>query len=98
MKDLFHLCEIGAASREKRGSLPVGVLAVLYGEDADDGSEVVEAGAVVTDAEAELRWLDLLEAFHISFSSGEVAGDRMENAEGCGLVDSAELGLGRVRP
>jgi hypothetical protein len=41
--------------------LPVGFAAVLDGENADEGSEVVEADAIVSDAEAELRRLDILE-------------------------------------
>ena len=69
---------------------------MLYGEDEDGVSEVVEADAVVAGAEPELGRLDTLEPLHVAFAGGEIAGDGVEDAEGRNLVDGAEVGLALV--
>jgi len=78
-------------------SSAVGFAAVFYGEDQDGVSEIMEADAVVADAEAELWRLDVLEALDIAFVGGEITSHDMQDAERGGLVDSAEVGFGRVR-
>lgn len=72
--------------------LAVGFAAVFYGEDQDGISEIVEADAVVADAEAELWWFDVLESLDIAFAGGEITSHDMQDAERGGLVDSAEVG------
>jgi len=71
---------------------------VLDGEDFDGVSEVMEAEAIVADAEPELWGVDVLEALYVAFAGGEKTCQSVEDAEGGGLVDSAELGLGLVCP
>ena len=71
------------------GGLAVGIAAVADGEDFDGVAEIVEADAVVADAEPQLGWLDILEALDVAFAGGKIAGDGVEDAEGCWLVDSA---------
>jgi hypothetical protein len=78
--------------------LAVGFAAVFYGEDQDGISEIVEAGAIVADAETELWRLDVLEALDIAFAGGEITSHDMQDAERGGLVDSAEVNFGRVGP
>ena len=68
------------------------------GGDVQGVSVVVEAEPVVPDAEAELGWLDILEALYVSLSGGGVCGESLKNAESGCLVDGAELGLGLIPP
>jgi|HubBroStandDraft_1064217.scaffolds.fasta_scaffold11940_4 hypothetical protein len=79
-------------------SLAVGFAAVFYGENQDGISEIVEADAVVADAETKLWRLDVLEALDIAFAGGEITSHDMQDAERGGLVDSAEVGFGRIGP
>lgn len=78
--------------------LAVGFATVLYGEDFDGIAEVMEAEAIVADAEPELWRVDVLEALYVAFAGGKETGQSVEDAECGGLVDSAELGLGLVCP
>jgi hypothetical protein len=71
---------------------------VLYGENFDDISGIVEADAVVADPESELWRLDALKTFYIAFAAGDHAGHGVQDAECCGLLDGAELSLGPVVP
>ncbi len=68
------------------------------GGDEEGVAVVVEAEPVVSDAEAELGRLDALESFYVALAGGGEGGESMKNAEGGGLVDGAELGLGLVAP
>lgn len=97
----FVRCLSGFAFEVRSGcacSLAVGFAAVFYGEDQDGISEIVEADAVVADAETELWRLDVLEALDIAFAGGEITSHDMQDTERGGLVDSAEVGFGRVGP
>jgi hypothetical protein len=90
-------------SREQEGNSArpgsaIDFAAVLDAGDFDGIAEVVEAGAVVADAEAELGRFDVLEALHVAFAGVDELGQGVENAQGGGLVDGAELGLGLVSP
>ncbi len=58
----------------------------------------MEADAVVADAEAELRRFDILEALDVAFAGVQIEGQRVEDTEGGGLIDGAELSLGPVAP
>lgn len=71
---------------------------MFYGEDHDGVTEIVEADAVIADAEAELWRFDVLESLDIAFAGGEITSHDMQDAERGGLVDSAEVGLGLVGP
>ena len=51
---------------------------------------------VVADAEAELGRLDVLEGLNVAFAGVQIAGQRVEDTEGGGLIDDAELRLGRT--
>jgi hypothetical protein len=53
---------------------------VSDGENLDGIAEVVEANAVVADAEAELRGIDILEALYVAFAGTDEAGQGMEDA------------------
>jgi len=88
VRDGFEVCS-GSA---------VDFAAVLDGEDEDGIAVVVEADAVVADAEAHLWRLNVLKALYVAFAGGEIAGDGVQNAQGCVLVDGAQVGLGRVSP
>ena len=68
------------------------------GENLDGVAEVVEADAVVADAEAELRRIDVLKPLYVAFAGTDEACQSVEDAEGGGLVDGAETGLGLVCP
>ena len=68
----------------------VGIAAVFYGSDAKGVFVFMECTAVVTDAQPELRWFDVLETFHIAFAGFQIAGQRVQDAESSGLIDSAE--------
>jgi hypothetical protein len=69
---------------------------MLEGENEDGIAEIVEADAIVANAEAELGRFDILKAFHIAFASGEITSNDMQNTKCGSLVDSAEVGLGLV--
>lgn len=71
---------------------------MFHGEDHDGVSEIVKANAVVTDTEAEFGRLDILEAFNIAFSRGEITSHNVQNAKSGSLVDSTKVGLGLVSP
>jgi hypothetical protein len=58
----------------------------------------VEADAVVADAEPELWRFDVLGSLDIAFAGGEITSHDMQNAERCGLMESAEVGLALVGP
>lgn len=59
------------------------------GQDADRANVVVEADAVIADAQPHLGRLDVLEALHVAFAGGKIAGNGVQDAEGGGLVDGA---------
>jgi hypothetical protein len=80
------------------GGLSVGFAAVFYGENFDGIAGIVEADAVVADTEAELWRVDSLKTFYIAFAAGNHASHGVQDAESCGLLDGAELGLGPVVP
>jgi len=63
--------------------------AVLDAGDFDGIAEVMEAGAVVADAEAELGRFNVLEALHIAFAGVDELGQGVEDAQGGVLVDGA---------
>jgi hypothetical protein len=76
----------------------VGFAAVFYGSDAKGVSVVMETHAVVADPQPELRRFDVLETLDIAFAGFQIAGQRVEDAEGSRLIDGAELSLGLVVP
>jgi hypothetical protein len=78
--------------------LAVDFAAVPDGGDVEGMAVVMEAEPVVSDAEAELGWLDALESFYVSLAGGGEGGESVKNAQGGWLVDGAELGLGLVAP
>lgn len=80
------------------GGSPIGFAAVFHGGDAYGVSLAMEADAVVADAEAELGRLDVLEALDVAFAGLQIAGQRLEDTEGGGLIDDPELRLGLVAP
>ncbi len=65
--------------------LAVGFAAVLYGEGFDGIAQVMEADAIVSDAEPKLWRVDVLEALYIAFAGGEETGQSVEDAERGGL-------------
>ena len=92
---MFHMTRATAAGGVASA---VDFAAVLDAGDFDGIAEVMEAGAVVADAEAELGRFNVLEALHIAFAGVDELGQSVENAQGGVLVDGAKLGLGLVRP
>ena len=62
---------------------------MLDAGDFDGIAEVMEAGAVVTDAEAELGRFNVLEALHIALAGVDELGQGVEDAQGGVLVDGA---------
>jgi hypothetical protein len=68
----FTLTRPASPSRRGRRRLAVGFAAVFYGEDQDGIAEIVEAHAVVADAEAELWRLNVLEVLDIAYAGGEI--------------------------
>jgi hypothetical protein len=76
----------------------VGFATVFYGENHNGIAEIVEADAVVADAQTELGRLDILEALDIAFARSEVASYHVQNAECGSLVDGAQVGFGLVGP
>ena len=71
---------------------------MFYGDDFDRVAGITESNAVVADAKTELWGFDALESLDVAFTSGEDAGQRMENSQSRGLIDSAEVGLGPISP
>ena len=71
---------------------------MLDGGDANGISVVMEADAVVADPQPELRRFDVLQTLDVAFTGVQVASQRMQDAEGGGLIDGAELSLGLVLP
>jgi hypothetical protein len=71
---------------------------MFYGEDFDGVVEVAEPDAVISDSETELWRFDITEPLNVAFAGGEHAGESVENAQGCGLFDSAEVRLGAIAP
>jgi hypothetical protein len=65
------------------GGSAVGFAAVLNGGDVQGVADVVEADAVVADAQAELWRLDVLKALHVAFSGGGEVSQDVQNAPGC---------------
>jgi hypothetical protein len=78
---MFHM-------RSPTGSA-VGFTAVLDGEYEDGIAVVVKAHAVVSDAQAQFRRLEVLKALYVSLAGGEIAGDVVQDAQRRGLVDGA---------
>jgi hypothetical protein len=79
VRDGFEVCS-GSA---------VDFAAMLDAGDFDGIAEVMEAGAVVTDAEAELGRFNVLEALHIALAGVDELGQGVEDAQGGVLVDGA---------
>jgi hypothetical protein len=71
---------------------------MLDGGNVKSMAEMVEAKAVVADAQPELRWFNVLEALDIALTCDNEMGQGVENAQGGRLVDGAELGLGLALP
>jgi len=71
---------------------------MFYGENFYRLVEVAEADAVVADSETELWRLDVLESLDVAFAGSKHAGQSVENAQGCGLFDSAEIRLSAIAP
>ena len=71
---------------------------MLDGGDSDDGSVLVKADAVVTDAQTELRRVDTLELLYIAIAGGGQIRQRVKDAQGGRLVDGAKLGFGLILP
>ena len=67
-------------------------------EDLDGFAEVVEAQAVVAEAEAQFDWVDVGQAFDVAVAGEEVIGQAFEQAERCGAVDAAHVGAGQRGP
>jgi hypothetical protein len=76
----------------------VGFAAVFHGSDAQGVFVFMEAHAVVTDAQPELGRFNVLETLHVAFAGFQIAGQRVQDAESSGLIDSTELSLGLVGP
>ena len=71
---------------------------MLDGGDVEGVAVVVEAEPVIADAQAELGRFDVLEAFYVALAGGGEISESVQNAQGGGLVDGAELGFGLVPP
>jgi hypothetical protein len=71
---------------------------MFYGEYFDGVAEIVKADAVIADPETELRRFNILESLNVAFSCRQKACQSVEDAEGRGLVDRAEVGLGLAGP
>ncbi len=69
-----------------------------YGEDQDRIAEIVEANPVVADAEAQLWRLNIPEVLDVAFTGGEITSHSMQDAEGGGAIDGAEVGFGLLGP
>ena len=63
--------------------------AVLDGEDEDGIAVVIEADAVVADAEAHFGRLDVLKTFYVAFTGDEIAGEGVQDAHRRRLIDGA---------
>src|SRR5579864_1764944 len=79
-------------------SSAVGFAAVFYSGDANGMSLVMEADAEVADSQPELRRLNVQETFDVAFAGSQIAGQHVEDMQGGGLIDGAELSLGLVVP
>ncbi len=71
---------------------------MFYRENHDGIAEIVKADAVVTDAETEFGWFNILEALDIAFARGEITSDHVENVECRGLIDGAKISFSLVGP
>jgi hypothetical protein len=78
--------------------LAISFAAMLHGEDFDRVVGITESNPVVADAKTELWGFDVLESLDVAVTSGEDAGQRMENSQSRGLIDRAEVGLGPISP
>jgi hypothetical protein len=74
-------------------ALAIGFAAMLYGEDFEGVVPIVKAKPVVAEAQAELRRFDVLESLDIAFTASDESGERVQDAECCLPINSAELGL-----
>jgi hypothetical protein len=79
-------------------NLTVSIAAVFYSEYKDGVAQFVEADAVITGTETELRRFDFLEALDVPLARGQIAGKNMQDAKRCGLINGAKLGFGRIGP
>ena len=77
---------------------PIGLAPVFYGKYFDSVAEIVKADAVIADPETELRRFDILQALHVAFSGSQKARQSVEDAEGSGLIDGAEVGPSLAKP
>lgn len=66
--------------------------------DANGVSAVVKGHAVVANAQPKLRRFDVLKTFHVAFAGFQIAGQRAQDTQSGGLIDSAELRLGLLVP
>lgn len=58
----------------------------------------MEADSVVSNSETELWRFDILKSLDVSFAGDDVAGESVEDAQGCGLFDHAQVGFRPVAP
>src|SRR6185437_7731563 len=72
--------------------------AMFDGEDEDGVTVVVEADAVVANAQAQLGRLDILKSLHVAFTRGEIAGEGVQDVQRRRLIDCTQIGLGLVGP
>src|SRR6516164_6792243 len=68
------------------------------GGDAESVSQVMEAHAIVADAQPKLGRLDVLQALDVAFASFQIAGQRVEDTERGVLIDGAQLSFGLLVP
>jgi hypothetical protein len=71
---------------------------VFYSRDANRILVLMEADAIVTHPQPELRRFDVLETLHIAFAGLQVAGQRVQDMQRGLLIDGTELGLDFILP
>lgn len=67
-------------------------------EDFDGIAEVVEASAVIAEAEAEFWRIEALQSLDVAFSGSQEACDAMQKLQRGLLIDGAHIGPGLVGP
>jgi hypothetical protein len=78
--------------------LPVSVAAVLYREDEYGIAKVMYLDAVITCADAEFRWFDVLEALDVALACGQIAGKNMQDVQRFSLIYGTKLRFGLIGP
>jgi hypothetical protein len=80
------------------GISTVGFAAVFYSGNANGITVVMEADAVISNPQPELRRFNVLKALDIAFASGQITSQDMQDVERGGLVDGTKLSLGLIIP